>query len=70
MKENKYDDPVFFAKYGQMSRSVPGIIRSGGMAHTLKKYFRISSPAKKCWILDAAMGGIALTLPQKELAMF
>lgn len=29
MKENKYDDEVFFEKYGQMSRSVQGLTGAG-----------------------------------------
>ena len=29
MKENKYDDPVFFRKYSQMSRSQHGLAGAG-----------------------------------------
>ena len=29
MKENKYDDPVFFEKYSQMSRSQEGLAGAG-----------------------------------------
>lgn len=36
MKENKYDDPVFFEKYGQMSRSRQGLDGAGEW-ETLKK---------------------------------
>lgn len=36
MKENKYDDPVFFDKYSQMARSVNGLAGAGEW-HELKK---------------------------------
>ena len=36
MKENKYNDPVFFDKYSQMARSKNGL-ESAGEWHTLKK---------------------------------
>ena len=29
MKENRYDDPVFFEKYSQMSRSQQGLAGAG-----------------------------------------
>ena len=29
MKENRYDDPEFFEKYSQMSRSVQGLSGAG-----------------------------------------
>ena len=29
MKENKYDDPIFFEKYNQMSRSTKGLDGAG-----------------------------------------
>ena len=29
MKENKYDDPIFFQKYSQMSRSQQGLSGAG-----------------------------------------
>ena len=29
MKENKYDDPIFFEKYNQMSRSIKGLAGAG-----------------------------------------
>lgn len=29
MKENKYDDKIFFEKYSQMSRSKEGLIAAG-----------------------------------------
>ena len=29
MRENKYDDPVFFEKYGQMDRSKLGLAGAG-----------------------------------------
>ena len=29
MKENKYDDPVFFEKYNSMSRSTEGLAGAG-----------------------------------------
>lgn len=35
MKENKYDDPVFFEKYSQMSRSQEGL-EGAGEWNTLK----------------------------------
>ena len=36
MKENPYDDPTFFQKYGQMSRSLHGLAGAGEW-HELKK---------------------------------
>lgn len=38
MKENKYDDPKFFEKYSQMSRSIEGLNAAGEWA-TLKTLF-------------------------------
>lgn len=38
MKENKYDDNVFFSKYSQMERSVKGL-QGAGEWHELKKMF-------------------------------
>ena len=32
MKQNKYDDPAFFANYSQMSRSIGGLDAAGEMA--------------------------------------
>ena len=36
MKENKYDDPIFFEKYSQMSRSKQGL-QGAGEWETLKE---------------------------------
>ena len=36
MKENKYDDPLFFQKYSQMDRSQRGLAGAGEW-HELKK---------------------------------
>ena len=30
MKENKYDDNIFFQKYSQMSRSQQGLVQENG----------------------------------------
>jgi SAM-dependent methyltransferase len=38
MKENKYDNPQFFDKYGKMQRSVKGLLGAGEW-HTLKSMF-------------------------------
>ena len=38
MKENKYDDNIFFQKYSQMSRSQKGLAGAGEW-ETLKKLF-------------------------------
>lgn len=52
MKENKYDDPVFFAKYGQMSRSVQGLSGAGEW-RTLKEVLPDFSGQK---VLDLGCG--------------
>lgn len=36
MKENKYDDPIFFQKYGQMARSQQGLAGAGEWAELRK----------------------------------
>ena len=41
MKENKYDDKIFFEKYSQMDRSKKGLAGAGEW-HELKRCFLIS----------------------------
>ena len=36
MKENKYDDPIFFAEYSKMNRSILGL-NGAGEWHEFKK---------------------------------
>lgn len=38
MKENKYDDEIFFDRYSQMSRSVNGL-KGAGEWHALRSMF-------------------------------
>lgn len=55
MKENKYDDNIFFQKYSQMSRSQKGLAGAGEW-ETLKKMLP-DFKGKRVLDLDAAMDG-------------
>ncbi len=56
MKENKYDDEIFFEKYSEMERSRKGL-EGAGEWYELKKILP-RFEGKKCWIWGADMGGI------------
>ena len=48
MKENRYDDPVFFEKYSQMSRSQQGLAGAGEWEDH-RSSCRIFK-GRRCWI--------------------
>ena len=57
MKQNKYDDPAFFANYSQMARSIGGLDAAGEWPA-----FRALPPnyaIKTCLILAVALAGTA-----------
>ena len=57
MKQNKYDDPAFFANYSQMARSIGGLDAAGEWPA-----FRTLLPElrdKKYLILAVALAGTA-----------
>lgn len=56
MKENKYDNEIFFEKYSEMNRSKEGL-KGAGEWSELKKFCRILT-VKLYLIWDAAMAGI------------
>ena len=47
MKQNKYDDPIFFEKYSQMSRSQQGL-EGAGERETLQSSFSPRFHWKTC----------------------
>ena len=57
MKENKYDNEIFFEKYSEMNRSKEGL-KGAAEWSELKKCFLILT-AKLYLIWDAAMAGTA-----------
>lgn len=59
MKENKYDNEIFFQKYSQMLRSQKGLQGAGEWSE-LEKFSRISVE-KPFWTWDAATAGTANT---------
>jgi len=59
MKENKYDDELFYEKYSHLPRSVDGL-KAAGEWHELQKMLPDFS-GKRFWIWVVVLGGIVST---------
>lgn len=55
MKENKYDEPSFFASYSEMPRSKEGL-EAAGEWHELRTMLPVLA-GKKCWTSAAVLAG-------------